>query len=97
MLMIRLQRVGKKSQAYFRLVLTEHTKKSQGQYKELLGSYDPHKNSMQTKADRISYWLSNGAQMSATANNLLLANKVIDAKKYSKVTVWRPKVKKAQA
>ena len=95
--MIRLQRVGKKGQAYFRLVLTEHTKKSQGQYQELLGSYDPHKNSMEAKADRIAYWLGNGVQMSATANNLLLRNNVIDSKKYSRVTVWHAKVKKAEA
>ena len=92
--MIRLQRVGKRGQAYFRLVLTEHTKKPQGEYKELLGSYDPHKHAGEFKAERINHWLGMGVQMSPTANNLLINQKVLDSKTYKKVQSWSPKVKK---
>ncbi|MEK7515071.1 MAG: 30S ribosomal protein S16 [Patescibacteria group bacterium] len=94
MLMIRLQRVGKKKQAYFRLVLTEHTKKPQGEYQELLGTYDPHAKKLATQQERIAYWLTKGAIVSATANNLLVNHKIIDREK---VQSWKPKKKTATA
>ena len=86
---MRLQRIGKRGQAYFRIIVTEHTKKPQGEYLELLGSYDPHKKTLLTKKDRIEHWISKGVQLSPTVNNLLVNNKVISApKKLS----WKPKV-----
>jgi len=93
MLKIRLQRTGKRGQAYFRLVVTEHTTKPKGKYLEFLGSYDPHKNEISVKADRVKYWLSVGAKLSETANNLLVGKGIIEGKK---VKVWRPKKKGKQ-
>lgn len=90
MLKIRLQRTGKRGQAYFRVVVLEHTTKPKGKYLEFLGSYDPHKNEISVKADRVKYWLSMGAQMSETANNLLVGKGVIEGEK---VKVWKPKKK----
>lgn len=83
-----MQRIGKKGQAYFRLVVLEHTTRPKGEYLELLGSYDPHANKLIAKADRVKYWMSQGAQLSPTANNLLIKNKLIEGEK---VTVWKPK------
>ena len=91
MLKIRLQRIGKRGQAYFRVVVTEHTTKPQGMYLELLGSYDPHANSMTAKAERVKHWLSKGAQMSPTVNNLLVGHKVLTEPQYAKVKVWKAK------
>lgn len=88
MLKIRLQRIGKKGQAYFRFVVLEHTTRPKGKYLELLGSYDPHKNTMEARADRIKYWMSQGAQLSPTANNLLVGKKIIEGEK---VQVWKAK------
>ncbi len=88
MLVMRLQRKGKKGQAYFRLVVTEHTKKPQGEFLELLGSYDPHKKNLQVKKDRIEYWIGKGVHPSPTVNNLLVNNKIISA---PKMQSWRPK------
>ena len=89
MLTMRLQRIGKRGQAYFRIIVTEHTKKPQGEYLELLGSYDPHKKSLLVKKERIEHWMSKGVQLSPTVNNLLVNNKIIVApKKLS----WKPKV-----
>lgn len=90
MLKIRLQRIGKRGQAYFRVVVTEHTTKPRGKYLELLGSYDPHKNEIKADGERINYWLSQGAQLSETANNLLVDRKIIEGEK---VKAWRPKKK----
>ena len=90
MLVMRLQRVGKRGQAYFRAVVTEHTKKPQGEFLELLGSYDPHKKNLQIKKERIEYWLSKGVQPSPTLNNLLVNHKIIST---AKMLSWKPKPK----
>ena len=97
MLVIRLQRVGKKNQAMFRLVLTEkqHGPKS-GKPKELLGSYNPHQNKVQFDADRIKYWIGNGAQVSDTVHNLLVSNKIIEGKKKNVLSKKTPVAKKAE-
>lgn len=89
MLTMRLQRIGKKGQAYFRIIVTEHTKKPQGEYLELLGSYDPHKKDLKVKKERIEHWMSKGVQLSPTVNNLLVNNKIIVA---TKKLSWKPKV-----
>lgn len=93
MLKIRLQRIGKKGQAYFRVVVTEHTQKPKGRFVEDLGSYDPHKNNLNVKKERVEYWRSKGAQLSDTVNNLLVDRKVIEG---TKVQVWKTKKKKKE-
>ena len=85
---MRLQRIGKRGQAYFRLVITEHTKKPQGEFLELLGSYDPHKKDLKVKKERVEYWMSKGVQPSPTVNNLLVNHKIITA---PKMVSWKPK------
>ena len=88
MLIIRLQRTGKKGQAYFRVVILEHTSRVKGEFLELLGSYNPHEKEFKVKKDRIEYWLSKGAQLSPTVNNLLVNYKIMDR---PKVQSWKPK------
>ena len=90
MLNIRLQRTGKRGQAYFRIIIAEHTKKPKGSVLEILGSYDPHKKELKAEKDRIEYWMSKGAQISPTVNNLLVNHKVWDK---PKMESWKPKVK----
>lgn len=90
MLMIRLQRTGKRGQAYFRVIVVEHTKKPKGEYLELLGNYNPHEKVLNVKKDRIDYWVSKGAKPSPTVNNLLVNHKVWDK---LKVQSWKPKAK----
>jgi len=95
MLKIRLQRIGKRGQAYFRVVVTERTQKPKGRFLELLGTYNPHEKVLKVKKDRIDYWISKGAQASPTVNNLLVNHKVWDK---PKVQSWKPKAKpKAEA
>lgn len=82
MLTIRLTRVGKKKDASFRVIVIDSKRKVQaGNYLEMLGSYDPRINKADLKTDRITYWMSQGAQTSDTVHNLLVSNKIIDAKK----------------
>jgi small subunit ribosomal protein S16 len=81
MLTIRLSKVGKKNKKMFRLVISEKTKDPVGDSLEILGSYNPHSKELQAKADRIKYWIAQGAGMSATVNNLLIEKKIIEGKK----------------
>lgn len=72
MLKIRLQRVGRKHEPVYRLVLTESQKGPRnGRALEVLGSYDSRKaEAAVLKGERIQYWLSKGAQFSDTARHL---------------------------
>ncbi|MBI2057830.1 MAG: 30S ribosomal protein S16 [Candidatus Yanofskybacteria bacterium] len=90
MLKIRLQRIGKRGQAYFRVIVTEHTQKPKGRYLELLGTYNPHEDKVNVNKERVLSWLSKGAQASPTVHNLLIGRKVIEGKK---VQAWKAKKK----
>lgn len=86
MLEIRLSRIGKKKKPLFRLIISEKTKDTKGDFLELLGFYNPHTKTklVNLKKERIQYWLSCGAQTSATVHNLLIKNGVIRGKKIKK-------------
>jgi small subunit ribosomal protein S16 len=82
MLTIRLTRVGKKNDPSFRVIVVESKRKPQpGNYLEMVGSYDPRTDRIDLKADRIKHWIGMGATTSETVHNLLVTNKIIDAKK----------------
>ena len=83
MLKIRLQRVGKKHEPVFRVVVgnSQNGPKS-GKFIEVLGSYDPRsKNQNTLNKARVQEWISKGAQVSDTVHNLLVSEKVLDKKK----------------
>lgn len=81
MLSIRLSRVGKKKYPLYRLIVLEKSKDPWGDHLEILGSYNPHTKATTLKEDRIKYWLSQGAQPSPTAFNLLVDKELIKAEK----------------
>ena len=82
MLTIRLSRKGKKNQPFFRVVLVDKRRSSNGgRSVEDLGYVDPLKKRRSFKKERIQYWISKGAKTSATIHNLLVTEKIIDAPK----------------
>lgn len=83
MLVIRLQRVGKKNAPSFRVVLMDSRRAAKsGAFLEILGSHSPRrKMPPQLKAERIQYWLSKGAKPSGTVHNLLVRAKIIKGPK----------------
>lgn len=82
MLTIRLTRVGKKKDGSFRVIVVDSKRKVKaGNYLEMLGSYDPRVDTVTLKADRVKHWMSVGAKPSDTVHNLLVSQKIIDAKK----------------
>ncbi len=84
MLKIRLQRVGRKNNPSFRFVLTESQNAAKsGKFLEVLGHFDYRKESADdhVDGDRIKYWVSKGAQLTANVHNILLQKKMVTGKK----------------
>jgi len=84
MLTIRLQRVGRKHEPTYRVVVTDSktAAKKHRRFHEIVGSYDARdKNVTALKGERIKYWLSVGAQASGTVHNLLITKGITEGKK----------------
>lgn len=100
MLMIRLQRVGRKHEPTFRVVLTDSKNgPKSGKYLKNLGWYDTRrKNTLdQMDTEEIKRWISQGAQTSVTLHNFLVHNKVITGKKINALPKKRPIKKEEEA
>ena len=81
MLAIKLQRIGKKHQPTYRIVVAEKRSKMAAPPVEDLGSYDPMDKKANVSKDRVAYWLKAGAQPTATAHNLLVKEGALNAPK----------------
>ena len=82
MLKIRLQRVGRKHDPSFRVVLTDSKNGPRsGKTIEILGNYDAKKDVKRIDGEKIKNWMSKGAQVSDTVHNLLISEKIISGKK----------------
>ena len=70
---IRLQRHGKKSKAFFHLVVADSRAKRDGKFIEKLGTYNPNTNpaTIDIDFDSTLNWLRTGAEMSDTARAIL--------------------------
>ncbi len=94
MLAIRLFRAGKLNQPFFKIVVTQKKHASRaGRFVEEVGFYNPLTKEKNLKADRIKYWLGNGAQASDTIHNLLVSEKIIQADK-RKINITKSKKEK---
>ena len=94
MLCLKLSRIGKKKQPFFRLIILEKTKDPFGDYLELLGNYNPKTKEINLKKERIIYWLSRGAQTTATVHNLLVKEGVIEGKKRKAIKMTKKRLAK---
>ena len=76
---LRLQRIGKPHQPYYRVVAVDHRRAAQGKPLEVLGSYNPRAEKAKDKVvlhiDRVDHWLSVGAKPSETVASLIKASK----------------------
>ena len=82
MLMMRLQRVGRRNDPAYRIVVTDkRTGVKSDKHVDRLGSYNPKMDHIQLDKDKAKEWLSKGVQPSDTMHNILVTEGVIDAKK----------------
>lgn len=97
MLMIRLQRIGRKNEAAFRLVLTDSKNSTKsGKFLEILGTHTVKSDLSVFKGDRIVHWIKNGAQVSPTAHNMLIKQGIIEGRKKNVLSKKSPTVKRKE-
>lgn len=77
MIAIKLQRVGRRHQPSYRVVVAESRSKMIAPPIEDLGSYSPFTKAVNVKADRVTYWIAKGAQPTTTVHNLLVKNGIV--------------------
>ncbi|MDR0486509.1 MAG: 30S ribosomal protein S16 [Elusimicrobiota bacterium] len=72
---IRLQRLGKPKRPYYRVAVMDQRSKRDGRALEVLGQYDPmaveYSDKFKVNAERLSYWLSQGAKPSDTVADFI--------------------------
>lgn len=73
MLVIRLQRTGRKNLATYRIVVAEKARAVKGKFHEIVGHYLPAEKNPVFKfdAERIEHWVSKGAVPSDTLARML--------------------------
>ena len=70
---IRLRRVGRKGQAYFRIVVPDSRSPRDGRFVAAIGNYNPRANPavLNVDADEARAWLDKGAMPTDTVRSLL--------------------------
>lgn len=70
---IRLQRGGRKSYAFYRIVIADSRAPRDGRFTEKIGTYNPNTNpaTVDLDFDRALYWVEVGAQPTDTVRNIL--------------------------
>jgi small subunit ribosomal protein S16 len=81
---LRLKRLGRTHQSFFRLNAIDSRNQRDGRVLEELGLYDPHAKTPEAEFrlndERIKYWLSVGAQPTDTVANILKKHGITTAK-----------------
>ena len=101
MLKIRLQRIGRKNDPSFRVVLTDSKNSTKsGKFLEILGTYNPKAKEGASgrvfDVEKIKHWISKGAQCSGTLHNFLVHDKVIEGKKLNVLSKKKPTMKRKE-
>jgi small subunit ribosomal protein S16 len=82
MLMIRLQRIGRKNDPSFRIVVTDKREStSSNRFADIVGTYQPKAGTIEIDAEKVKKWMGNGAQPSPTVHNMLITKGIITGKK----------------
>jgi len=70
---IRFSRIGSKKTPYYRLVVVDARKQRDGRALEIIGHYDPRKESEKViyNKERLDFWVNRGAILSESVSNLL--------------------------
>ena len=75
MVVVRLARGGAKKRPFYNVVATDKQNRRDGRFIERLGYYNPvapqGENTLSIALDRVTYWQSQGAQLSPTVQRLL--------------------------
>ncbi len=77
---IRLKRIGKKKQPYYRVVVADARFPRDGRTIEEIGTYNPHTDPSTLTVDeqKVKEWISKGAQPTDTVKKLLKYNGILE-------------------
>ncbi len=82
MLMIRFQRIGRRNDPAFRIVLLEKERAAKaGNIVEQLGTYNPKSKALTLNEEAVKGWIAKGAKPTDSIHNLLVNKGVITGKK----------------
>lgn len=82
MLMLRLQRIGRRNEPHYKIVVIEKTRGPKSQrYIDIVGSYNPKAGTVIMDEEKAKKHLANGVQPSDTVYNMLVTKGLIDGKK----------------
>lgn len=95
MLKIRLQRIGRKNDPAFRVVLTDARNSTKsGKFLEILGNYNPKAGQTNFETEKIKHWLDKGAKLSGTMHNFMVGAGVVPGKKINVLPRKKPTQKR---
>jgi len=97
MVKLKLQRIGKKKEPHFRLIVQDSKKDPHDKSVEILGWLNPRTKEKQIKKERVEYWLSKGAQPTDTVHNLLVSAEIIKDKKRKTFTISKKRREKMES
>ena len=71
MVKIRLTRIGKRNDPFYRIIAIDSRKKRDGQALEILGYWNPREGKKEIDNSKINAWVKKGAQVSPGVTKLL--------------------------
>jgi small subunit ribosomal protein S16 len=79
---LRLQRIGKRTQPHYRIVAIEKSSGPHGEPLEIIGHYNPKavkdREKVSINADKLERWVKNGAKTSDTVGSLIIRARKAD-------------------
>ncbi len=97
MLKMRLQRIGRKNNPAYRVIVTDSRNAAKrGKNVDLIGSYEPKAGKFLIDGEKAKYWISKGVQVSDTVYNFLITQKIIEGKKRNALSKKSPIIDEAK-
>lgn len=81
---MRLTRMGDKKSPFYRVVVIDSHKARDGQYVDLIGTYNPLKDEVNLDVEKAKKWIGCGVQPTETVRTLLVRENVLEPKKVHK-------------
>ena len=78
---MRLTRMGDKKSPFYRVVVIDSHKARDGQYVDLVGTYNPLTEELSLGEEKAKKWIACGVQPTETVRTLLVRKNVLEAKK----------------
>ena len=81
---MRLTRMGDKKSPFYRVVVIDSHKAREGQYVDLIGTYNPLNEEVHLDVEKAKKWIECGVQPTETVRTLLVRENILEPKKAKK-------------